>query len=68
MNDNKKNHNQCAIQNFISRESEKNRISEILEELRNLRNRHSFEDGYRPFYNTVCDKLDVLESKLIHGL
>lgn len=50
----------------INRDLELKRITEILTELRELRNTH--DDGYRTFYNSVCDRLDVLESKLIHGL
>lgn len=50
---------------IINRDSELKRITEILTELRELRNTHN--DRYRTFYNSVCDKLDVLESKLIHG-
>lgn len=45
---------------------ESERISSMLDELRILRNSHL--DGYRTIYNSVCDKLDILKSKLIHGL
>lgn len=50
----------------INRDLELKRITEMLEELREIRNNHN--DGYRTFYNNICDKLDVLKSKLIHGL
>lgn len=44
------------------------RIGSILEELRDIRNSLDQNDAYRYYYNSVCDRLDVLHSKLVHGL
>lgn len=56
------------IHGVISRDSEVQKIEQVLNELREMRDKHKFEDGYRSYYNTVCDRLDVLHSKLLHGL
>jgi hypothetical protein len=38
-------------------------LIKILAELRNMRNKHEF-DEVRQCYNEVCDRLDVLQSKV----
>jgi hypothetical protein len=46
----------------------KDRIGSILDELRDVRNSLDQNDAYRYYYNQVCDRLDLLHSKLVHGL
>jgi hypothetical protein len=52
----------------LTKETESKKIEHILNELRSMRNTHEFKDGYRSLYNSACDRLDILHSKLINGL
>jgi hypothetical protein len=48
--------------NNISLLEEQKEITDILKRLRELRDSHKY--SIRHYYNDVCDRLDVLESKL----
>lgn len=67
-NETSKTEQPCTLHGVISCDSEAQEIEQILNRLRDMRNKNKFEDGYRTYYNAVCDRLDVLHSKLLHGL
>lgn len=46
---------------------EKNRVIEILTELRKYRDTYEYGSKERMEYNSVCDKLDCLVSHLLNG-
>ena len=51
------------MNNILTLKEERNKIGELLKELRNLRDKHKHY-SIRKYYNQVCDRMDVLESKL----
>ena len=57
-----------VLDGVISLSEESKICDNMLLQLREMRSTHKNITGYRGYYNSVCDKLDILCSKLTNGI